>query len=1195
MNTRYILKPVYLCVLLALCGQPALGNPLNPAVVNGQASFVSSGNTLTVTNTPGTIINWQGFSIAANEVTRFAQQSAASAVLNRVTGNNPSSILGSLLSNGRVFLINPGGIVFGAGATVDVAGLVASTLNLSNADFLAGNMHFTQVPGAANIANAGNITGQTGGQIFLIAPNVENTGVITAANGEILLAAGYSVDLVSTSNPNLRVNITAPAGDATNVGQLVASAGRLGLFGTVVKNSGTVSADSAVAQGGKIVFKAGSRVDAGGTISARGAGGGTINLLADMQAGTVNVTGRLDASAPNSGNGGFIDTSAAHVQVANTASVSTLATNGASGTWLIDPVAFTIAASGGDITGATVSASLNSGNVVISNAGLASLDILVDDGISWNSAFSLTLNAVRNLSINQAISNAGSGSVNLRADANAACVAGAFNCGTVSFSGLGHVNAATNIYYNPFGSNLAADANGVGPTYATPTDYTANVTGTLNAYMLVNDANQLQAMNTNLAGKYALGSNIDATATSGWNVGAGFVPVGGTTTQFTGVFDGLNHTILNLTINRPAAADAGLFGYNAGNVSNVTFVSPTVTGGVNTGALAGESSGRTYNVGLSGGAVTSVGVGGSASTAGALIGTQWYNTIDSSFVNGLVTVASNRMAGGLAGYCFYCTISNSSASSDVFGVDYAGGLAGSLYAGSILGSYASGNVVSTGTTASTGGLTGQSWGSTISSSFTFGNVTQSGSGGYIGGLVGNNYSSITASYSTGTVTALTGPTDVGGLVGRNSGSISSSHALGDVNGAAYTGGLVGMNAGGSVSNVYASGAVSGGDYTGGLIGYNQNAGVTVNIAYATGSVNGNNYVGGLIGFNSGIVRNTYATGSVTGVSYVGGLAGDNDMYGGAISNSYATGLITRTGNFGGGLVGLGWGTVSNSYFDTTTTGQADRGMPAQYGTGISTEQMKTLSTFTGWSIANTGGAEMIWRIYEGQTYPLLTSFLTPLTVTASNFVKTYDGNAYTGGNGVTLSHSIGEMGLNGTLVYGGSAQGVVNAGSYAITPTGWYSDQQGYDITTVSGTLTVNPAALTASADFLSKRQGGIDPLLSYQLVGLQGADNAANTLHGSLVRVAGEAVGAYSVDQGSLALLTSNYTLNYVSGTFSILPSVGGTIAVPGSFFNTILIPGNDTAGVNGTRRQPPVVLSGLNGELQLAGADAQPMPVCR
>ena len=280
----------------------ALANPLNPIVANGAATFATTGNVLTVTNTPGTIINWQGFSIGANEITRFAQQSAASAVLNRVTGGVASSILGSLQSNGRVFLINPSGIVFGAGSSVDVAGLVASTLNLSNADFLAGNMHFTQVPGAANISNAGSITAQNAGQIFLIAPNVENTGVITAPNGEILLVAGHSVDLVSTSNPNLRVNITAPAGDATNVGQLIASSGSLGLFGTLVKNSGTVSADSAVLQGGKIVFRASQRSEIAGTVSANGTVGGTIQVLGNQ----VGVMAGAKVSANGTQGGGAV-------------------------------------------------------------------------------------------------------------------------------------------------------------------------------------------------------------------------------------------------------------------------------------------------------------------------------------------------------------------------------------------------------------------------------------------------------------------------------------------------------------------------------------------------------------------------------------------------------------------------------------------------------------------------------------------------------------------------------------------------------------------------------------------------------------------------------------------------------------------------------------------------------------------------
>ena len=280
------LKP-FLFALACCFAFNAQANPIGGAVVNGQASFNTSGNTLTVTNTPGTIINWQGFSINAGEVTRFAQQSASSTVLNRVVTNNPSVILGTLSSNGQVYLVNANGIMFGAGSTVDVAGLVATTLNLSDADFLSGRHNYTAVAGAGNVSNAGNIGAQQNGFIYLIAPNVENTGIITAPNGEILLAAGAEVQLVNGLDPNLRVSITAPAGNATNLGQLIAESGSLGLFGAMVKNSGTVSADSATMQGGKIVFKASQRSEISGIVSANGTTGGTIEVLGN-QAGVMD-------------------------------------------------------------------------------------------------------------------------------------------------------------------------------------------------------------------------------------------------------------------------------------------------------------------------------------------------------------------------------------------------------------------------------------------------------------------------------------------------------------------------------------------------------------------------------------------------------------------------------------------------------------------------------------------------------------------------------------------------------------------------------------------------------------------------------------------------------------------------------------------------------------------------------------------
>ena len=121
-------------------------NPTGPQVVNGQASFATQAGTLTVTNSPNAIVNWQSFSIGSSETTRFVQQSAASAVLNRVVGVDPSRILGTLQSNGKVFLVNTNGILFGQGARIDVAGLVASTLNLNDADFLAGRLNFESSP-----------------------------------------------------------------------------------------------------------------------------------------------------------------------------------------------------------------------------------------------------------------------------------------------------------------------------------------------------------------------------------------------------------------------------------------------------------------------------------------------------------------------------------------------------------------------------------------------------------------------------------------------------------------------------------------------------------------------------------------------------------------------------------------------------------------------------------------------------------------------------------------------------------------------------------------------------------------------------------------------------------------------------------------------------------------------------------------
>lgn len=285
---------------VACCFAPALAwaNPVGPLVTHGQATFNAQGKVLTVTNTPGSIINWQGFSIGAGETTRFIQQNAASAVLNRVVSGEASTILGTLQSNGRVFLVNPSGIMFGAGAYIDTAGLVASTLNIMDADFLTGKLRFGATPDAKSITNAGEILTPAGGRVMLIASEgVTNSGIINTPQGEVILAAGKTVELTDSANPEVRFEVSAPQAQAVNLGKIVADAGRIGLYGSIVANRGTVSANSAVVgENGKIVFRAikEATLDAGSVTTANGPSGGSVEVNSDgttLVAGTVTATG----------------------------------------------------------------------------------------------------------------------------------------------------------------------------------------------------------------------------------------------------------------------------------------------------------------------------------------------------------------------------------------------------------------------------------------------------------------------------------------------------------------------------------------------------------------------------------------------------------------------------------------------------------------------------------------------------------------------------------------------------------------------------------------------------------------------------------------------------------------------------------------------------------------------------------------
>ncbi|HEY8034633.1 MAG TPA: filamentous hemagglutinin N-terminal domain-containing protein [Methylobacter sp.] len=494
-------RALNLAVLAVLYPSFSYANPNGAQIVSGQVSIdTATPGVTTVTNSPNAIINWQNFSIAQHELTQFIQQNGQSAVLNRIIGQNPSEILGQLTSNGKVFLINPNGVVFGAGSVVDTQGLIASSLNLSDQDFLSGNYHFMAGSSAGNVINEGIIRAGKDGNVILIAPHIENNGIISSDGGSITLAAGHELTITNLDNPEIRFQIQAPADSVVNLGKLLTEGGVINVFAGTIKHSGDINADSVEidAQGNirlvaqqDITLAAGSKIsannsqgDAGtihidsqtgttlaqGTIKAKATQtgkGGSIELLgehvgvldqAKIDAGGQNGGGQVliggdyqgknpnihnakttyaskdttikadaksngnggkviiwsndntrvdgDISAKGGsqgGNGGFIETSGAHIKIADSALISTLAPYGKTGTWLIDPHNFTIASGGGDITGTLLSSMLVSNSVTISTATGTNTstnlyattsgdgDIFVNDSIAKTGATPTTL------------------------------------------------------------------------------------------------------------------------------------------------------------------------------------------------------------------------------------------------------------------------------------------------------------------------------------------------------------------------------------------------------------------------------------------------------------------------------------------------------------------------------------------------------------------------------------------------------------------------------------------------------------------------------------------------------------------------------------------------------------------------------------------------------------------------------------
>ena len=963
-----------------LCGPTTLSatsHPLGGKVVSGSASISQVGNTTDIRQSSTDVaIDWLSFNLGSQATVDFVQPSASAVAVNRISGANGSEILGHLDANGQVYLINPNGIIFGKGSQVNVGGLVASTLDVSESSLGDSSRSFSGA-GTGSVVNEGTITAANGGYVALIGNRVSNEGVISAQLGTVALGSGSAVTLDFSGDRLVHVQVDqSTLNDLAQNKQLIEADGGLvimtagaqrALLASVVNNSGIVEARTVENHAG------------------------TIELLGGMSAGTVQVGGTLDASAPQAGNGGSIETNAAHVEVADGAKVTTAASKGLTGSWLIDPQDFTVAPTGGDITGAALSTELGTTSITLESssgtkAASGTGNVNIDDAVSWSANTRLTLIAANDVNVNKNITATGSTAVlainpNTANGSETASGKGTFNLragASITLSGADEsLSIATPSYTLGSGAQIHL-AN------VSPSSKTALVIGGV-SYTVINSlgaagsttGTDLEGIEGKLGGHYALGSNIDASATATWNsngaatpVYAGFTPIGSAAAPFTGTFEGLGHTISDLTIDRPTTSDVGLIGKSgkAAVIRDVGLIGGSVSGAGYVGALVGQSAGTVSD------SYAMTNVNGTSYVVGGLVG-QSSGTVSDSYATGSVAGSGNggRRAGGSkpTGRAATATPRERQPARTL----EVGGLVGQNHTAAVSNTYATGNV-SGGFDIDVGGLVGYNIGagSAISTSYSKGEV--SGSGTYVGGLVGHNtgvvnpttYWDVTTSGQStsaggkGLTTAqmqtasnFTGFnfTSTPDASGNNWVMVDIDGSLNNAGGAAgatfpmlaseYTTRienahqlqLMEMNTAATYAldhNIDASTTGSGTDVWGssGFIPIgNSNAaftgtldGLLHSVSNLTINLPSSANVGlfGVGGTGSVIEEVGLMGGSISGSSYVGALVGKSQ---GTVNDAYATGKVSGTSYVVGGLVGQTSGTVSESYATGSVAGTSN--------------------------------------------------------------------------------------------------------------------------------------------------------------------------------------------------------------------------------------------------------------------------------
>jgi len=628
--------------------------PKGGAVVSGDLQISKRGKQMTIDQqSPKAILDWQSFDIGTGKAVHFQQPGANAIALNRVTGGDASQIKGKLSANGQVWLVNPNGVVFGQGSQVNVGGLVASTLNITNEDFDAGRQLFHRGAAQGGITNRGNIAVADGGMLALLAPTVRNEGTLTARLGNVVLAGGDTIALSAGAQGLLDVLIPGSTVRTLmeNRHLIVADGGQVvmtaraadALSAAVVSNAGTVQAQTLAQRSGCIVLQAEER---SGNVEAK-----------------VLHSGLLDASAPDGGHGGEVVTIASTLDFAPQSRVTTAAPQGIPGNWSIaqtNDLTIDAGNAPGGIRSIGIEADMLMTNLAHTHISVNTLlhpgareegDIHVNAGLRHDRN-QLTLNARRDIHINAPVSVEGMGTLQM----NYGQTQGSRHVSPDPGSKLHVLPGQGQVSFAQSGANLL-HINGHG-------------------FEVIRDVADLQSMGhaDRLGGNYAMGRSMDAS-------GFDFEPIGNERHPFKGSFDGLGHTIGNLAIERPGQVRVGLFGLaTSATLRNVKLEGTRVVGRNCVGGLVGELDAFDGTASISN--ATVIGQVKGASSVGGLVGSMGNHSGTVSLLNthfqgqASGTWSIGGLAGTIQSRAGTVSISNAHADGDVSGLVSVGGLVG---------------------------------------------------------------------------------------------------------------------------------------------------------------------------------------------------------------------------------------------------------------------------------------------------------------------------------------------------------------------------------------------------------------------------------------------------------------------------------------------------------------------------------------